>query len=441
MKKLLYIILSFSILLNCNPDETPCDTTPSFSNISTIQISYTSFSITGTISASECDSNIISQGVVYSTSELPTQSNNSIIFSGTSYSEPVTGLSLSTTYYLRPFFENQDGVFYGSQTIVTTLSSSISFSNIVDLPSITSVEISANYSFEEGQGVSADSKGVILNGVEYEGSESASGVIIVNIEGLEPNTNYSYTIFVENEFGTSQSSSVSFQTDSPSSVVSTTTIADIGFTNASLSATYENLYSGEDITTDKGFAVSLNDSFENQILYSSSSNSGIIDLSLSSLSSNTTYYVKAYVENAFGINYGDVANLETNNAGYNFNTINILNIDFETADASATFSQVEGDVITVSSKGFRVSQNTDFSGYTDFIDSENGTLVAVAFENLIINTSYYVKAFVVNEYGAFFSETVASFQTLNIEYLHSYSINEVGYDHAEINVTFNQSTR
>ena len=439
MKKLLYIFFGLCLIVGCSPDETPCDTSPSFSNISTNQISYTSLNVSGSISPSECDSNVISQGIVYSTSELPTQSNNSIIFSNNSYSESITGLSLSTTYFFRPFFVNQEGVFYGNQVSATTLSSLIIFSNIEHSPSITSVSITADYSFEEGQGVSASSKGVILNGVQYEDSESTDESISVNIEGLESDTNYSYSMFVINEFGTTQSSSTSFQTDNSSSVVSNLTISNVEFTSVNLAATYENLYSGEDITTDKGVVISLSENFENQIEYSSSSDANIIEVSLTALETNTVYYVKGYVENEFGINYGDVTNLETNNAGYNFNTINILNIDFETADASATFSQVEGDVIDVNSKGFRVSQNADFSAHTDFIDSENGALVAVAFENLTINTSYYVKAFVVNEYGTFFSETVASFHTLNIEYLHSYSINEAGYDHVEINVTFNQS--
>ena len=438
MRNLGYIFVGLGLLFGCSPDETPCDTSPSFSNIATSQISYTSFNTSGTITPSDCDSNVVSQGIVYSTNELPTQSNNSIVFSNSSYSEAITGLSLSTTYYLRPFFVNQEGVFYGNQVSATTLSSSISFSNIEHAPSITSVSISASYSFEEGQGVSSTSKGVVLNGVQYEDSESTNESINITIEGLESDTNYSYTMFVVNEFGTSESSASSFQTDNSSSVVSNLTVSNISFTSVDLSTTYENLYSGDDITTDKGVVVSLDENFENQTSYSSSSDNAIIEVSLSTLETNTTYYVKAYVENEYGINYGGETSFETNDAGYNFNPINITAIDFETAAASVVFSQVEGEVLSATSKGFRVSQNASFSGYTDYNDIEGGTSIALSFENLTISTPYYVKAFVTNEYATFFSEEIASFQTLDIDYDFSYAINNVGYDSANINVEYNQ---
>ena len=443
MKKLVYIFLGLCLLFTCSDDETPCDTSPSFSNISTAQVSYTSLNISGSITPSECDSNVISQGVVYSTSELPTESNNSIVFSNNSYSESVTGLSLSTTYFFRPFFVNQEGVFYGNQASVTTLSSSISFSNIEHSPSITSVSITADYDFDEGQGVSISSKGVILNGVQYEESESTNGIISVNIEGLESNTNYSYSMFVVNEFGTTESSSSSFQTDNSSSVVSNLTISNIDFTSVDLAATYENLYSGDDITTDKGIVISLSENFENQVEYSSSSDANIIEVSLTALETNTVYYVKGYVENEYGINYGQQTSFETNDAGYNFNSINITGIDFETADSSVTFSQVEGVFTPPTSKGFRVSQNENFSGYTDYNDNnniENGTSIALSFESLTVNTMYYVKAFVTNEYGTFFSDEAALFQTLSIDYVSSYVVNAVGYDYAQIDVEYNQSS-
>ena len=86
MKKLLYIFFGFILIIACSPDDAPCDTSPSFSNISTSQVSYTSLNISGSIAPSDCDSNVISQGIVYSTNELPTQSNNSIVFSNNSYS-------------------------------------------------------------------------------------------------------------------------------------------------------------------------------------------------------------------------------------------------------------------------------------------------------------------------------------------------------------------
>ena len=202
-------------------------------------------------------------------------------------------------------------------------------------------------------------------------------------------------------------------------------------------------YSGDDITTDKGIVVSLNENFENQVEYSSSSDANIIEVSLAALETNTVYYVKGYVENEYGINYGQETSFETNDAGYNFNSINITGIDFETADSSVTFSQIEGEFTSPTSKGFRVSENSNFSGYSDYNDNnnmENGTSIDLSFDGLTINNVYYVKAFVTNEYGTFFSDEVATFQTLSIEYVSSYVVNSVGYDYAQIDVEYNQSS-
>ena len=63
--------ISYKLELNKVENEQICDTSPSFNSISSLDISYNSFRITGSINTSDCDENFISQGIVYSTSELP----------------------------------------------------------------------------------------------------------------------------------------------------------------------------------------------------------------------------------------------------------------------------------------------------------------------------------------------------------------------------------
>ena len=438
MKRII-VIFTLICFFSCSK-ESICDTTPSFSSITASEISYTSFTVSGTIKSSNCDSNIISQGIVYSISELPTQSDNKIIFSNSSYSESITGLSFSTKYYVRTFLENQDGVFFGNQTIVTTLSKTISFTNINQTASITTVNITGNYSFSEGQGVNTLSKGVLMNGKSYNDNESAEGIITIEITGLESNTSYSYSLFINNEFGISQSQNFTFKTDDSSSVVSETNISNITYTNVSFSATYENLYSGNDITTDKGFVLSKTNNFENPVNYSSTSASGIIEKSLTNLEPNTVYYVKGFVENVYGTNYGNVTSFETNNPAYNFNPINVSSIEFQQANASIVFNEVEAPFITPISKGFEVSENENFNSSIEFIDNiniESGKSIELVLNNLEINKNYFVRAFVSNTYGKFYSNTF-QFQTLNLEYQYSYVVNSLGYDFGNITVNFSQ---
>ena len=432
MRKIIYLFLAL-LIVACSDDDN-CDTSPSFSNISTSDVSYTSFNISGTITPSSCDSNLITQGVVYSTNELPTQSNNSIIFSNNSYSESITNLSLQTTYYLRPFFENQDGVFYGNQAVETTLSSSISFSDIEHIPSIASVLISANYSFEEGQGVNTINKGVIINGIQYEDSESTDGNISLTIENLMPDTNYSYTLFVTNEFGTSESSSSNFQTDNASSIVSSLTISNIGFTSADLSATYQNLYSGEDMTIDKGVVLSLDEDFQNQTTYSSSnSESGIIEVSLSALELNTTYFVKGYVENEFGLNYGDITDFETLNIEYIYSyTVNSIGYDFANIDVE--YNQISEPQLEVLEKGIEI---LDMPSYNVVDSNSPDGIISLELPNLTQNTNYSFVGYLMTQYGKYYLDSSVDLNTLDATPSFASSVSNITLDSASISTTFN----
>ena len=287
-KQWLALLTICFLVFACSEDE-PCDTSPSFSSVTSSNISYTSLSLSGTISASDCDSNLVTQGMAYSTSELPSQSNSTIVFSDESYNLEVTGLATSTTYYFRPFFVNQDGVFYGNQISVTTLSTDIEFSNIEYTPYITTVDASGNYSFLQGQGVNVINKGVKVLSNSYDDNESPDGVIsLEGIGSLIADSPATFQLYVTTEFGTTFSESVEFYTTSTNSEVSTTDVSDIDFTSASLSATYENTYNGDDLTTEKGFEISLNENFNNSSIMSASSSEELtISLDLSNLNAST----------------------------------------------------------------------------------------------------------------------------------------------------------
>ena len=336
---------------------------------------------------------------------------------------------------------NQDGEFYGSQLSITTLTSEISFDNIISESNISSVNISANYSFQQGSGVNTISKGVLIDGNQYLDSESISGNISLIIENLSPNTTYTFRAFVQNQFGTSYSEISSFETEQVSSEIDVLTITNIGYTNADFNTTYENLYSGDDITIDKGVVISTNLDFTESDSYSSEgSPAGQIELSTSSLIPNTLYYAKAFVQNQFGTSYSEISSFETNNAGYNFNSITLTDIQFQQANAAVLFNEIEEPFVSPISKGYLVSTSSSFNGaiaYEDFNNLENGTQVNSLINNLQINQNYYIKAYVSNVYGVFYSDSI-EFSTINLEYSSSYSIEEVGYDYINVFTFYNQ---
>ena len=102
-------------------ERAPVITTSSFTNVTS-----TSATLGGNIS----DPGVppyTERGICYSTSSTPTTSNNKTRVSGSgtgSFSTNVTGLTPSTTYYVRAYVITPAGTFYGNQMIAGTTSSS-----------------------------------------------------------------------------------------------------------------------------------------------------------------------------------------------------------------------------------------------------------------------------------------------------------------------------
>lgn len=437
-KQWLALLTICFLVFACSEDE-PCDTSPSFSSVTSSNISYTSLSLSGTISASDCDSNLVTQGIAYSTSELPSQSNSTIVFSDESYNLEVTGLATSTTYYFRPFFVNQDGVFYGNQISVTTLSTDIEFSNIEYTPYITTVDASGNYSFLQGQGVNVINKGVKVLSNSYDDNESPDGVIsLEGIGSLIADSPATFQLYVTTEFGTTFSETIGFYTTSTNSEVSTTDVTDIDFTSANLFATYENQYNGDDITTEKGFEISYNENFSLGLSTVISSTSELtIGAELTDLNATTQYYVRAFVTNEYGTNYGAVNSFSTLDAGSEFTTVIVSEIGFDSATFSSSYENLyDGEDLTFE-RGFIIANNPDFYSAQTLNSDENGLDINYSASNLELNTTYYVKAFVTNQYGTTYSESI-SFETQNLEYNFSYTLNGNGYDYLDISSNYSQ---
>ena len=331
MKKIIFFTLLFLIYSCSEENEVFCDTRPSFDSINSLEISYNSFRISGSINTSDCDDNFISKGIVYSKSELPTTSDQKIIFSDIDFSVEVENLLPATKYYVRAFLTNQDGEFYSNQITATTLNIGVEFSQIESTPMINTTEISGLFNFIEGGGYDITSRGIIFNGNKVVDNNSTNNSIKVKLEGLTPETNYSFQTFVSSQYGDFKSTEKFFKTESSNTTISNIVASNISYTSFELNATYSNLYSGDDITTSKGFIVSSDSDFSNPVTFSSTSNEGIINAITEQLNSNTTYYVKAYVENNFSTSYSEVLEVSTISAGYNFTAPIVNNISYTSA--------------------------------------------------------------------------------------------------------------
>ena len=437
MKQLLSLLVFTLLLSNCAEEPVICDTTPSFGPVTSLDISYSSFRVSGSINLSDCDDNFISKGIVYSTNPLPTTSDQKILFSESDFSVEVENLLPSTEYYIRSFLVNQDGEFYSGEFTVTTLSILIEFNQINSNPEINSAQVEANYNFQEGAGYEIAEKGVVFNNNKIIDNTTSGNVIKSTIENLSPDTNYTFNFYVTTQYGEFQSLEQTFQTQTSETTISSVSSSNISYTSFDLSSTYTNLYSGDEITTDKGFLVADNIDFNNPVVFSSSSDVGQINASITQLNQESIYYVKAFVENNFSTSYSDILEITTLSANYNFTDINVSNITFTSADLNMV--NITPTQLNILEKGYYISTSSDFTSnlqtLIDDISTDNSLINYVAAE-LTTNTTYYVKGFITNEYGTFTSD-ISSFTTTNISYTYSsIQVNDISFENASISSSF-----
>jgi M6 family metalloprotease-like protein len=261
---------------------------------------------------SDGGSTVTLRGIAYATTQNPTTANSTVpsgIGTGNFVSD-MTGLAHATTYYVRAFATNANGTSYGEQFSFTTLSSpTVSTNNITG---ITATSATGGGNVTADGGASVTQRGIAYattqnpttsNTVVYSGT--GTGSYTSNMAGLNPETTYYVRAFATNTYGTSYGTQKSFTT---SAATTTPTVTTTEVTN--IAATTAN--TGGNVTSDGGasvtsrgvvYATTQNPTTANNSV-SGGSGTGSFNVTLSSLSPNTTYYVRAFAVNSQGTAYG-----------------------------------------------------------------------------------------------------------------------------------------
>ena len=215
--KNLILLFSLITLFSCSTEE-PCEQFPTLTTDDVSDFNDVSASIYGTITPPTCEITVTSQGFVYSKTTLPKIDDNVIEKTGTSISTTLTNLEQNTTYYVRTFFENPVGVYYGNEIIFTTAVGD-ALVLLRNIRNITSNSIEANVSLNSSGGGEISNKGICystsqeptIDGDKLElgsGNTGGSGVIV----GLTNYTIYYLRAFAINESGVYYSEQQNFTT-------------------------------------------------------------------------------------------------------------------------------------------------------------------------------------------------------------------------------------
>ncbi|WP_288983722.1 hypothetical protein [uncultured Flavobacterium sp.] len=150
-------------------------------------------------------------------------------------------------------------------------------------------------------------------------SGTGGGAFSVNITGLSNSTTYYFRAYAINSIGTSYGAQKSFTTVSANLPIVTTTDISI-ITNTSAVSGGNVTSQGGSSVTSRGicYGLTANPTIANSIV-ATGSGTGSFTSSLTGLTINTKYYVRAYATNSSGTAYGN--NIE-------FNTTNVIPIPF-----------------------------------------------------------------------------------------------------------------
>lgn len=300
-------------------------TVPIISSTTAANLITTTTAKTGGTITNSGASNIISRGVCYSsTATIPTISNtktNDGTGIGTFISS-LTGLTTNTTYYIRAYATNGLGTAYGDVKSFRTTTSTIPGGITTTAAStITRTAATSGGSISTDGGTAITSRGVcwsnvtntptIANTKTVDGG--GTGTFTSSLTGLTASTTYYVRAYATNSVGTAYGTTRTFTTLSatlPTGVV-TTPISSITQNTASSGGTISN-DGGATIIT-KG--VCWSSSTSSPTISNSTTNNGSgtssFTSSLSGLTANTTYYLRAYATNSLGTTYGNTLSFIT----------------------------------------------------------------------------------------------------------------------------------
>jgi uncharacterized protein (TIGR02145 family) len=201
--------------------------------------------------------------------------------------------------------------------------------------------------------------------------------------------------------------------------------------------------SGGTITSDGGQAVvargvcwstSQNPTISNSKT-SDGTGTGTYSSSLSGLSPNTTYYLRAYATNGLGTGYGNQLSFTTGTPTLaTLTTAEVVNVSNNSANCGGNISN-EGGSVTARGVCWSTSPNPTIAG-SKTSDGTGGGLFASNLTGLSAGTTYYVRAYATNASGTAYGDQksfITSSQSTSLALVNTLSVSNIGTTFATVN--------
>ena len=293
-------------------------TLPNLATVSTT----TATSITGSGAASggsitgTAIGTITGEGVAYAITTNPTTSNGTaspgtLVQTG-AFSATLSGLNPGTLYYYRAYATNAAGTAYGTQSSFTTLVVAPTVSTTASASSITATTASSGGTLGTNGGSTITANGVCWSttsgptvALSTKTSNTVGASWTSSLTGLLPGTTYYVRAYATNSNSTAYGPEVSFTT--PTTTPTLTTTAYSGLTGTAVVSGGSISATGGTPITAVGVCWSTSsgtESISGEHTTDTVVQSGAFTSSVTGLTTNTTYYLKAYATNNVGTSYG-----------------------------------------------------------------------------------------------------------------------------------------
>jgi uncharacterized protein (TIGR02145 family) len=404
------LLIVFALFYGCKKTDMPTLTTTAISSITTISAS------SGGNITDDGGAEVTARGVCWGTATKPeiTGSKTSDSKGTGSFTSSITGLTPNSKYYVRAYATNSEGTAYGNEQSFTTnavVGATVTTTKPSSITSTTAVS-GGNITADGGAAITA--RGVcwgtaanpVVTGL-HTSDATGTGTFTSNITGLTSGATYHVRAYATNSFGTAYGADEQFSALAILPTVTTNTLVS--------AVTQTTASSGGNVTADGGSAVTARgvcwtsgaaDPVITDGHTTDGTGTGTFTSSLTQLTANTPYKVRAYATNAIGTAYGAVVQFTTSTVS--LATVTTAVPSSYTASGAVTGGEVTangGGTITASGVCYGTTANPDITGDHSTDGTGTGTFTSTL-SGLTDGTVYYVRAYATNSAGTAYGSQV-----------------------------------
>ncbi len=362
----------------------------------------------GGVITSDGGAAILSKGVVWSTFPNPTTLNSKTTDSSgvAPFTSQLTGLLGDSVYYVRAYATNATGTGYSSQLNFTATPAVLATITTASVSGITSSKAFSGGNISSNGGGNISARGLVWNTVagptlsNFKTIASGSvGIFTDSLLGLNPGTTYYVKAYVTNDKGTAYGNEVTFK--SLDTLPTVTTKAVSGITQSAATSGGTITFPGGAPHSEKGmvYATTTNPTISNNKL--TDTTPGLTwNSTLTGLTGNTKYYIRAYATNIIGTSYGMLDSFVTLPIIPTITTNSVTTITRTTAVSGGNISSDGGSAITA--RGIVWNKTGNPLVGTDSIRTDASMttgLYTLNLGNLNAGITYYVRAYATNAVG------------------------------------------